>query len=161
MYCKKCGQYTDNEDGLCASCKAQDDFGFENTTTVNNEPVYTEAQQSEDRRLGLKTGIISAIFGFISTVFSGIASGIVAALIELGDFGMAIPVGIVLSIPAIVFGIIALIKGINCIKTFIRSCKAKKAKPIATLILGIVAIDFAASGLISTVLLFLLLLMLL
>ena len=62
MYCKKCGTYIDGESELCPACKAQEDFNFDNNTTVvDNTPTYTEQEKYNDRRAGLKGGIAGCI----------------------------------------------------------------------------------------------------
>ena len=136
MYCKKCGTYIDGESELCPACQAQEDFNFNNNTNVtNNEPIYTEEEKSKDRRAGLSTAITGCVFGAVSSFLVGIGMG----LIEVAP-----AVGIIFSLIAVVFSVLALVKGIQSIKTFINFSKQGKAKPIATLIVGIGGVVWAA-----------------
>ena len=138
MYCKKCGTYIDGESELCPACQAQEDFNFNNNTNViNNEPIYTEEEKSKDRRAGLSTAITGCVFGAVSSFLVGIGMGLVE---------VAPAVGIIFSLIAVVFSVLALVKGIQSINVFKDSTKTGKAKPIATLILGIVSVVFAAEN---------------
>jgi hypothetical protein len=146
MYCKKCGTYIDGESELCPACKAQEDFNFDNNTTVvDNTPNYTEQEKYNDRRAGLKGSIISTIFGEVGFSLVYIAMIVVALEPVVSLFFM------LASIP---FTIIALIKGINCIKLFKRHCKEGRSKPIATLVLGINGVVMAGLSLVFLLLTF-------
>ena len=133
MYCKKCGTYIDGEETLCPACQAQEDFN--NTTVVDVTPVYTEEAKSKDRRAGLAGAIVSAVLGVLGFIFAYI--GLIFA-------GYLPIVTIVFIITAIPLSIVALVKGISSIKLFKRHCKEGKAKPIATLIVGIGGVVWAA-----------------
>ena len=149
MYCKKCGTYIDGESELCPACKAQEDFNFDNNTTVvDNTPTYTEEEKYNDRRAGLKGGIAGCILGFIGSIITGIALGLV-------EF-FPVP-SIIFILISVALNVISLIKGIQSIKTFINFSKQGKAKPIATLILGIVSLAFSIENFILIFFIFLIL----
>ena len=144
MYCKYCGTYVEGESDVCPNCKSKENLN--NNALIDNTPTYTEQEKYNDRRAGLKGGIAGCILGFIGSITSGIALGLV-------EFFPVISIIFVLI--SIALAIVSLLKGIQSIKTFISFSKQGKAKPIATLILGIVSIVFSAENLIYAFITFL------
>ena len=136
MYCKYCGTYVEGESDVCPNCKSKENLN--NNVFVDNTPTYTEQEKYNDRRAGLKSSIISTIFGEVGFALVYIALIVVALEPVVSLFFM------LASIP---FTIIALIKGINCIKLFKRLCKEGRSKPIATLVLGINGVVMAGLSL--------------
>lgn len=149
MYCKKCGKFTDNQDGLCEDCKTKESVNTTNNVdtlnTVDTPPVYTEEQKSADRRLGLGGAIASAVMGFVAFIISYISIFLSALIPVLSLF---------LMVAVIVLGIISLTKGIKSITIFIKNGKEKRARPIATLIVGIGGIVFSGFAFLFTIISF-------
>ena len=143
MYCKKCGKFTYNQDGLCEDCKTKESVNT--TNNVDTPPVYTEEEKSADRRLGLGGAIASAVMGFVAFIISYI-SIFLSALIPV--------LSLILMVAVIVLGILSLTKGIKSITIFIKNGKEKRARPIATLIVGIGGIVFSGFAFIITIISF-------
>lgn len=160
MYCVKCGKKTDSDDMLCDECKANQSGANEENTASSAEVVEEKpenaqseaeinAQRSKERKTGLVKAIILNAIAFcqvyaflISLVFVAIAmmmetDGLVGVAIGFMIFGELL----FLSVEA--FTVYAVIEGIKLVKLFVRHCKEKKGKPIASFVLGISLLEFA------------------
>ena len=165
MYCNKCGQEIDPNVGYCTNCEQNETFFSESVTpepkTTNNgtQPnVQTpKPEQPGDKKFGFGKALTATILGVIATVIMYLAMSVGLAFLEeadglspyeynIADYAM---IGIVISMLFLVIAdalaIVALILGIISIRTFIKRKKEGYAKPIPTLILGIVGTASAAS----------------
>ena len=173
MYCRKCGKQIDYDAPLCNECaqqEAEQAYSATALTVIENDdqakgaaPLAEENVQ-KPRMYGFKNSLKAAIFGYISYC-AAIASNVFSALLGIGIFvdfltciiseesGNMVATeispfaifGIVNTLLLVVgFAIPALILGIKSIKTYVRRNRAGYAKPIATLVLGIVAVALCA-----------------
>jgi len=152
--CKNCGNYTEAPDGLCDNCRSQQ-AAFADAQTATQQPsaFADNVVISDDYGKvmdGFKGGLLSAIFGVVSSSLAGGAAGAaVAAQGVEGAFAGALVAFIVCFAISLPFMIIALIKGINAIKFFVARCKANKAKPIPGFCCGIVGVANVAIAALS------------
>lgn len=152
--CKNCGNYTEAPDGLCDNCRSQQ-AAFADAQTAAQQPsaFADNVVISDDYGKvmdGFKGGLLSAIFGVISSGLAGGAAGAIAALlVEEGGFWGGLIAFIVCFVIALPFMIIALVKGINAIKFFAKRCKENKAKPIPGFCCGIVGVANVAIAALS------------
>lgn len=117
MICKHCNNEVE-EGQFCPKCGAP----LENASEVAKTTDI-------DNRYGFKGGLASTIMEASAFIFSFIAIAACA-------FSPA--VGIILAIACITVSIIGLVKGIKAIKAFAYAKRTANAKPVATLVLGIV-----------------------
>ena len=129
------------EDYFCPACGAEN-FGtvydspnenvYENTYYGYSEqrPVFSEEEQSKDRRYGLGGAITAAVMAAVSTFMLFIA----LVLGELGESTAATVINFLMAVP----GVLALVFGFRSITAFRKNVSEGRAKPIATLIMGIV-----------------------
>lgn len=152
--CKNCGNYTEAPDGLCDNCRSQQ-AAFTDAQTAAQQPsaFADNVVISEDYGKvmdGFKGGLLSAIFGVVSSGLAGVAAGAVTALKDIeGGFLGSLVTCVVCFIIALPFLIIGLIKGINAIKFFVKRCKENKAKPIPGFCCGIVGVANVAIAALS------------
>ncbi|MBQ8197441.1 MAG: zinc ribbon domain-containing protein [Clostridia bacterium] len=148
MYCKNCGNLIGEGDKFCAVCGAK-----QNETIVQEpkiqpavansqtQPAVTNPQIQQpvvenkpcnegqgapvesSRKKGLGLAIPAAALGFVAQLFAGLE--------------------VFLAFVAIAMSVPALILGIKSINIFNAERKAGRKKPVATLVLGIVATVFA------------------
>ena len=148
MYCTACGREISDLDAFCPACGKENlSIGIiPKADPEPSAPTYTEEQRSKDRRCGLGRAITGAVLAIVSVILSyiGFVVGVILCM-EFDDalgimfFFLAIAVAVALCIVAIVFGA-------RSIGTFIRLSREGRAKPIATLIIGI---DSLVSGVVS------------
>lgn len=161
MYCNKCGQEIDPNIGYCKSCEQNETFfsKSENVEQPSTQPQQTQTPNTQpvqpgDKKFGFKKALAATILGVIGNSVMSIAMGIAAGFVEqtalldaleLASFAL---IGIVLTSLFLIVGavleIIALVLGIKSIITFVQRKKSGYAKPIPTLILGIVGTASAA-----------------
>ena len=163
MYCTRCGKEIDYDAIVCNEClekekNAEAQCEAPRAEDVKAEPQYQEVPRyqyaepapaapvysANPRMLGFGKALTSAILGFVGWIFSYVALVVSAVSIEYDDAIIAgvlfLLVGIGLSVPALIFGIKSI--------TLFKSCtRVGAAKPIPTLILGIVGLSFAALSL--------------
>lgn len=165
MYCKNCGKEIETGE-YCLDCKPEQvEQTAEQQVVANSEPKTYEfygktVEVKPDTSVGRGGAIAATILGAIAYFFSMFAYGFAMGGVEsLTEFGYSyvteiasviVAPCIVISIIALIMGVIALVKGIGSIKTF--KSAEKGAKPVATLILGIIGTVFAAMTLLFVLL---------
>lgn len=172
MYCKKCGKQLDHDGDICKACaeneayfgSAQQESAPAQEAAPTIAPAPAQAAQpiaqDGDKKFGFGKALASTIMGAISngmaSIASGVPLGIELAIMELGyATGSAeialggIAITIILALISIGLAIPALIMGIKSIKTFNERKSAGYAKPIATLVLGIIGVVCAGFALLS------------
>ena len=152
MFCSKCGKQIDYDAVVCNECSGNQSFFVEEV----QKPTVEEKPKTS-RSLGIGNAISGAVLGYIALIFSAIGMcysivGVIAFIIGMTE-GPEDPlrIGVAFLAIGVVFGLVGLIMSIVSLKKGIASIKlAKKSspKPIATLVLGIVSVDYAAAGLI-------------
>ena len=151
MFCQKCGRFMDYNALLCRECEAA------NRQTANRgpytnpnqgpfhqpygAPVYPQGRMPEDpgnAMFGFGKALTSTLLGFFGFIMAYVAYFV--ALFN-GDFPVwifSLPMGII----SLVFGI----QSINCFKARWAPC----ARPVATLVLGIIGLILGAISLLFT-----------
>ena len=146
MYCKRCGKYIESGD-LCAECVSEE--------IVFGKEVVVKQYKEKDpsRKAGLKRGVIGACLGVFAVIFAVIGF-VLATLVGVFNtmtseivFGkeMAIPVVILVAL-AIVTTVLGGVFGVRSVAFAFRDRKANGVLPIATLVLGYVAIGCALAA---------------
>ena len=152
MFCSKCGKKIDYNAVVCNECSGNQSFFVEEA----QNPVVEEKPKTT-RNLGLGGAIAGAVLGYIALIFSAIGMcysivGVIAFIIGTAEGPEDILIiGVTFLAIGVVFGLVGLIMSIVSLKKGIASIKLVKKsspKPIATLVLGIVSVDYAAAGLI-------------
>ena len=137
MYCTKCGKQIDYDAEVCNECKAAETARNENDYNPFEEPPIGVPTDADNRMFGFGKALASTIIAVVNLIFSFIA---MAVSLEEPD------AGIVLILMGIAMFVVSLIFGIKSITTFKRRCRENCAKPIPTLILGIVGIVVSATA---------------
>ena len=169
MYCKKCGKQLDYEGDICKDCEEAELYFGSTPEQPVEAPVTTETvqpvviQQDGDRKFGFGKALASTIMGaiayFVMCMAYGIPLGIIEVLeeasyasggAEAASLGIAITmvfflIGLGLCIPS-------LIMGISSIKCFFARKKAGYAKPVPTLVLGIIGVATSAMAILFALL---------
>ena len=152
MFCSKCGKKIDYDAVVCNECSGNQSFFVEEV----QKPTMEEKPKTS-RNLGLGGAIAGAVLGYIALIFSAIGMcysmvGVIAFIIGTAEGPEDIlMIGETFFVVGIVFGLVGFIMSIVSLKKGIASIKLVKKsspKPIATLVLGIVSVDYAAAGLI-------------
>lgn len=102
--------------------------------------VYPSAGGANLRMRGFGKALTSTILGFVGYIFAAFTMGMLGAALEDSDMAIAGVVFFVMSLP---LTIIPFVFGLKSIGLF-KSTPSWMPKPIATLILGIVGLSFAA-----------------
>ena len=146
MYCNRCGKEIESGN-ICDACAAaayrasmaesnakanEDSTEKINFSYINQESI--DMPEPENRMYGFGKALVSTILSSVGFIFAYIALLFSAVVPETG-LAMSF-----LALPLIIIPFIFGIKSINLFK----SRKATCAKPIATLILGIVGLSTAA-----------------
>lgn len=143
-YCRKCGKKLEDNSGLCENCRNEElVFGD------GSEEIMSTVSQ-EGKKDGFVKALLSVILPYAASVLFGMVLGVIIGLGLLDTLqksGIVI-VGMLFIAPMV----ISIIFGIQSIKTFVRNKREGKAKPIATLILGIIGLVTSASSIIMFVL---------
>ena len=152
MFCSKCGKKIDYDAVVCNECSGNQSFFVEE---VKN-PVVEEKPKTS-RSLGIGNAISGAVLGYVAVIFSAIGMcysifGVIAFLVGIAEGpedilmvgGAFLAIGVVFGLVGLIMSIVSLKKGIASIKLV----KKSSPKPIATLVLGIVSVDYATAGLI-------------
>ena len=147
MYCNKCGRNL-GDLSACPDCdvtfgkttgSGYDESSFGASTDgfysvpYNTEPINT-MPEPKNRMYGFGAALTSIILSFVAYIFAYV--GLVMGTVEPISFFVA-------SVFATPLTIVSIVLGIKSIKVFIAR-KATCAKPIATLICGIVGLGWAA-----------------
>ena len=151
MYCKYCGKYTENLNCICDDCVGKSPYATGVTmANTSEQPVIINNEYNS--KYGRGNAIKAFIFSLVATFLAGVAYGIyIVALAMLEEYAYDVEVksllttGFIFTVPALVFSIIGLIKGIKSIKNF-KEAKANGATPVPTLVFGIIAIVEAVSA---------------
>ena len=136
MYCNRCGKEIESGN-ICDACAAAAYRASvaEKAAKENYAPLETDAMPDPQNRMyGFGKALVSTILSSVGFIFAYIALLFSAVVPETG-LAMSF-----LALPLIIIPFIFGIKSINLFK----SRKATCAKPIATLILGIVGLSTAA-----------------
>ncbi len=112
---------------------------YQNNVYATYTPYQPQPTTGNPRMNGFGKALASTILGFFAYFFSAITLGVA----EVGE----ITATLVLLMMTLGMAIPSLIMGIKSIKTFTSAPKLGLPRPIATLVLGIVGLSFAAIGL--------------
>ncbi len=176
MYCRKCGKPVEGDELYCKDCQQQDLFFDEPAAPKVEEPQQQPAQapvqayqqapqqvQTDDKRAGFGGALAATIMGSIAFFLSIFAMAFATIALEEASFGYMSGMSgatAFFCLAAIGLSIPSLIKGIAGIKCFIRAKREGKAKPVATLICGIVGVVMSGLAFIYLYLAFFMLFML-
>lgn len=143
MFCKNCGKEVESGE-YCLDC----------------QPKQTVVEENPDTSVGRGGAVVSTVLGGIACFFASFAFGYILGGVKLlGDYGYAylakiasliVAPSITCLVIALVLGIISLVKGISSIKKFKRAPKG--AKPVGTLVLGIIGTVLSATTLLLVLL---------
>ena len=136
MYCNRCGKEIESGN-ICDACAAAAYRASmaEKSAKENYAPLETDAMPDPQNRMyGFGKALVSTILSSVGFIFAYMA--LAFCFIE-PETGLAMSF---ITLPLIIIPIIFGIKSINLFKARKASC----AKPIATLILGIVGLSTAA-----------------
>lgn len=172
MFCRKCGKQIDYDAVCCKECQEMDEF-FGSDTPAVEEPSFPVQQEKPvlegSRKEGLGKALAATILGGIAYFFVLIALGMLTNMFgDLDDLEMmpylysssevitpiaydstVMAIMLALTGIALILAIPSLILGIQSIKCFGRQKQEGKVRPVATLVLGIVAVVLAATVLSS------------
>ena len=175
-YCRKCGKQIETNDEYCEECRNQSIYGNGGTTQqqsrdYRHEQFYQQQfyqqpcgrqdsrpEENNGRMDGFGRALASAILGTVASIlmlagFYTVLFALEFAVDEAGKIALAVSgwVYIIISVAPIVLSIVF---GIKSIKTFSINKKEGKAKPIATLILGIAGLANGAIALLLAIITF-------
>lgn len=169
MFCSKCGKRIDYEAIVCNECVNEQSFFVEENKevlkvqtpeTVDMREKTVEEKPKGSRRVGLGGAIAGVVMGYIALIFSalGMCYGIIGAIMaiavpsmepvdpEVSTVGWVFFIfGVAFMLVGIILAIVSLMKSAKSIKVF----KKSSPKPIATLILGIVGLDYSIGSLLA------------
>ena len=132
-YCRKCGKQIETNEELCEDCRNEEIiFG-----DYNSCYDYTKEENS-GRMNGFGKALASCILGSVALSVLSVILNLLVYVIESNQRGSNLVGIVVLSFFMMGAVVISLIFGMNSIKTFKANIKEGKAKPIATLVCGIV-----------------------
>ena len=112
---------------------------YQNNVYATYTPYQPQPTTGNPRMNGFGKALASTILGFFAYFFSAITLGVA----EVGEIAATI----ILLMMTLGMAIPSLIMGIKSIKTFTNAPKQGLPRPIATLVLGIVGLSFAAIAL--------------
>ncbi len=165
MYCRKCGKFFDYEGDLCKECAATaDPFGEEAVVNAQEAEPQQSYQAFYSDYVAKNRGFSTARKGFIFAIIALVVANIAvysayfnyfmvsegldnnltldyAALLRTG-----ITCGVVFGIASVGLSIPAIVCGIKSIVTFARAAKEGGAKPVKTLVFGIISAAHGVSG---------------
>ena len=104
------------------------------------QPAAQPAANATLRMRGFGKALTSTILGFVGYIFAAFTMGMLGAAMEDSDMAIAGVVFFVMSLPLTIIPFVFALKSIGLFK----STPSWMPKPIATLILGIVGLSFAA-----------------
>ena len=143
-YCRKCGKKLEDNAELCENCRNEElVFG-------DGSEEVTSAVSQAGKKDGFVKALLSVILPYAASVLFGVVLGVIIGfglLDTLQKAGIVI-VGMLFIAPMV----ISIIFGIQSIKAFVRNKREGRAKPIATLVLGIIGLATSASSVIMFVL---------
>lgn len=136
MYCNNCGREIRENELFCPACGKENSplDVFEIKAEPIHEVTYTEEEKSRDRRCGLGkaiTGAALALVSFFVSYIGFVVSAVMSITYEVS------PAGIIFCLGGLAISIISIVFGAKSIGTFKRLSNEGRAKPIATLIIGI------------------------
>lgn len=131
-YCKKCGRMTDGSSELCENCRNEELIFGDETATATEVPI-DDYKKKVGRMDGFGKALTSAILGNVANSILGSGLGLSSGSSDVTFLVISFVIALAPMIIAIVFGI-------KSIKTFVHNKRMGLAKPIATLILGIVGL---------------------
>ena len=134
-YCTKCGRMTDGSSELCENCR-NEELIFGDETATATEVTVDDYKKKVGRMDGFGKALTSAILGNVANSILGSGLGLTTGSSDASFLVFSFVMALAPMIIAIIFGI-------KSIKTFVRNKKMGLAKPIATLILGIVGLASA------------------
>ena len=136
MYCSKCGKQIDYNATVCNECKSAEMGGYYYYGAAPAAaPVPPAAPVASTRMVGFGKALAGVIVGFFGYIFSIVAMVSYTFPMTFGSFAGAT----VFALMALVMGVLALVFGVQSIKTFKSLKNGPGGSPIATLILGIVS----------------------
>lgn len=146
MYCSKCGKQIDYNALVCKECENAEMISVETEPKPYVQPIIG------NRKEGFRHALISTIVGSITFFLSLIALSVASVALEeyanslfYNNFHKGIStVSTVLAFLCIGGAIPALILGIMSIRCFICAKNEGRAKPVATLVCGIVGVVMSA-----------------
>ena len=139
MYCKRCGKYIESGT-LCAECLSEE-VVFGKEVEIKNYEEKTPSRKAGLNRaiIGATFGVVAAIYAILTLVCVGVIGAFDYASYDIPESLMIFPPAICASSGA-VFTIMGAILGVKSVVIAFRNRKATGTLPIATLILGFVAI---------------------
>ena len=153
MFCSNCGKELGYGHAFCSACgapigKSAEISDTERVFELVDDTQIIPASKTDDpeaRVYGKGWGIAAIILAatsFLSIIFPG------AIFAGFEDPMIAIPLMLMVPIAQCV---LALIFGVKCIKAFIAMARAKRKRPTATLVLGIIGMGIAIEMLVALV----------
>ena len=153
MYCTKCGKQINYDATVCNECAAAANGAqrvqqpvYQPQAQPQTTPSYLERDRMQKPKGSVMDGFGGALSSTLMSFFSLLFEYITVALFANETIGVGVLVFMLLV--SLVLGVIALIKGIDGIKSFVDAGKLRKVHPIPALILGISGIIFSAISLI-------------
>lgn len=147
MYCKKCGKLLPGEADLCRDCFDQANKAAQQTPYYGRPPVVAVPVDRDNRMYGFGKALASTIMSesaFFALLFSFFFF-LEMVVIEGGP--IEVMIGFISYLAVVALIVIALILGIKSIGTYSRRSREGCAKPVATLVLGIIGVVGSALAL--------------
>lgn len=139
MYCKRCGKYIESGT-LCPECISEEVvFGKEVEVKPYEEKIPSRKAGLNRAIIGATFGVVAVIYAVLTLVFVGVIGAFDYASYDIPDSLIIFPTVICASSGA-VFTIMGAIFGVKSVVFAFRRRKSTGTLPIATLILGFVAI---------------------
>lgn len=140
MYCRYCGAKLEDGADMCDACYEKK-YG-------KITPAESRLDMSQEGRGAAIASIVLAVVGLFSMLIG-------IALIASEIYGLVVFLGLV-SLATTVVSVIMSVRGI---KAFIKACKEKAVKPIASLVCGIVGLNFSVVSVIYWIVIFIVLML--
>lgn len=134
MYCTKCGKKIDYNATVCNECKAAEAGGYYYAYHGENAATF-DAPAVSTRMFGFGRALAGVIIGFVG-LYVAIFSIALAAILPVA--------GVVCVLIALSMGAMSLVFGVQSIATFKALKNGPGGSPIATLVVAIHTVVFAA-----------------
>ena len=148
MYCKKCGKLLPGEADLCRDCFDQANKAAQQTPYYGRPPVVAVPVDRDNRMYGFGKALASTIMSesaFIAVIFSFV---FFFEMIATDAGPIEIMTAFVSYVALFAVIVVALVFGIRSISTYSRRSREGCAKPVPTLVLGIIGVVSSAIALI-------------
>ena len=154
MYCRKCGRRIDYDALICRECEEEQRRSAESQQVEQTVNASVRPAPVGNRKEGFGKALASTIMGSVSffvfiiaLVVMSVASALyISSTTYYGTSGYTagMLIGFVLLFASLGVSIVSLIFGIQSIKCFVKAKNEGRAKPVATLVCGIVGIVMSA-----------------